>query len=344
LRLAAAALALGLVLSIGGAAARTFVDDAGRKVEIPDKVERVFAAGPPASMLVFALAPDKLIGWTRAFRPDEAAWIPKKYADLPELGRLTGRGNTANVEVVLNAKADLIVDVGSTNPTFASLADRVQQQTGIPYILLDGHLDSTVQQLEKLGVVLGAEARSRELSAYVSKLLDGMKSKIATVQADKRPDVYYARGPQGLQTGLRGSINVEMIEFLGAKNVAGSETGGLASVGVEQVILWDPQVIVTNDPNFYASVFKDPVWSTSLSAVRRKRVYLSPHLPFGWFDFPPGANRLIGLVWLSEILYPDLFKFDLKREVATFYRLFYHREPTPQQLDALLAEPGVGPR
>jgi len=110
------------------------------------------------------------------------------------------------------------------------------------------------------------------------------------------------------------------------------------------VILWDPQVIVTNDPNFYASVFKDPVWSTSLSAVRRKRVYLSPHLPFGWFDFPPGANRLIGLVWLSEILYPDLFKFDLKREVATFYRLFYHREPTPQQLDVLLAEPGVGPR
>ena len=152
-------------------------------------------------MLVFALAPDKLIGWTRAFRPDEAEWIPKKYAELPELGRLTGRGNTANVEVVLKAKADLIVDVGSTNATFASLADRVQQQTGIPYILLDGHLDTTVQQLEKLGVVLGAEARSRELAAYVAKLLDGLKSKIATVPADKRPEVYYARGPQGLTDG-----------------------------------------------------------------------------------------------------------------------------------------------
>jgi iron complex transport system substrate-binding protein len=86
------------------------------------------------------------------------------------------------------------------------------------------------------------------------------------------------------------------------------------------------------------------VWSASSTAVRKRRVYLSPHLPFGWFDFPPGANRLIGLVWLSQILYPDLFQFDLRREVATFYRLFYHREPTPQQIDRLLTEPGVLPR
>ena len=158
------AFALAVLLATSGAAARTFVDDAGRKVELPDKVERVYAAGPPASVLVFALAPDKLIGWTRAFRPDEAEWVPKKYADLPELGRLTGRGNTANVEVVLKANPDVIVDVGSTNATFASLADRVQQQTGIPYVLIDGRLDTTVQQIEKLGVVLGAEARSRELA------------------------------------------------------------------------------------------------------------------------------------------------------------------------------------
>ena len=338
-----ATLALAFLLATGGAAARVFVDDAGRRVVLPDKIERVYAAGPPASVLVFALTPGKLIGWTRAFKPDEAAWIPRQYADLPELGRLTGRGNTANVEVVLKEKPDLIVDVGSTSATFASLADRVQEQTGIPYVLLDGRLATSVQQIEKLGVVLGAEARSRELADYTAKLIGDLQAKIATVPAAKRPEVYYARGPQGLTTGLKGSINVEMIEFLGAKNVAGSETGGLATVGFEQVVLWDPQVIVTNDPNFHADVGKHPVWA-SISAVRKKRVYLSPHVPFGWFDFPPGANRLIGLVWLSEILYPELFRPDLKREIATFYRLFYHREPTAQQIERLLAEPGVAPR
>jgi iron complex transport system substrate-binding protein len=338
-----AAFLAALALSGAAQASREFTDDAGRKVTLPDRVERVYASGPPASVLVFALAPETLIGWTRHFRDDEAPWIPKKYAELPELGRLTGRGNTANVEVVLKAKPDLIVDVGSTSETYSSLADRVQSQTGIPYILLDGHLDTTPRQIERLAEALGVPDRGRELSAYSAKLLGELREKIAAIPADKRPTVYYARGPQGLQTGLAGSINVEMIELLGAKNVAGGERGGLTNVGLEQVVLWDPQVIVTNDPNFYRDVWKLPVWN-SVEAVRKKRVYLSPHLPFGWFDFPPGANRLVGLLWLSDILYPATFQHDLKKEVAQFYKLFYQQEPTPAQVESLLSEPGVSPR
>ena len=332
-----------LALASPALAAREFTDDAGRKVTLPDRIERVYAAGPPASVLVLALAPDKLIGWTRHFRDDESQWVPKKYAELPELGRLTGRGSTANVEVVLKEKPDVIVDVGSTRETYASLADRVQSQTGIPYVLLDGHLETTPAQLEKLASVLGVPERGKELSAYASRIMGELRDGIAAIPMDKRPTIYYARGPQGLQTGLGGSINVEAIELLGAKNVARVERGGLVNVGLEQVVLWDPQVIVTNDPNFYRDVWKLPVWN-SVSAVRSKRVYLSPHLPFGWFDFPPGANRLIGLIWLSDILYPGTFHHDLKREVARFYKLFYQQEPTAAQVDSLLAEPGVSPR
>lgn len=338
-----AAAALAALLPFSASAARDFIDDAGRKVSLPDKVTRVYAAGPPASVLVFALAPDTLIGWTRAFREKEKPFVPEKYASLPELGRLTGRGGSANVEVVLREKPDLIVDIGSTASTFSSLADRVQQQTGIPYVLLDGRLETTPQQIEKLAKVLGVETRGKELADYSRSLIDGLKAKIATVPAAKRPEVYYARGPQGLVTGLGGSINVEMIEFLGARNVAGDQKGGLAQVGFEQVVLWDPPVIVTNDPNFYREASSLPVWR-SVTAVRQKRVYLSPNLPFGWFDYPPGANRLIGLLWLSEILYPDLFRHDYAKEIARFYRLFYHREPSPTQVAQLLAEPGVAPR
>lgn len=338
-----AAAAFCLAAAFPAAAAREFIDDAGRKVTLPDRVERVYAAGPPASVLVFALAPDKLIGWTRAFRDNEAQWIPPKYGRLPELGRLTGRGNTANVEVVLKEKPDVIVDVGSTAETFRSLADRVQLQTGIPYVLIDGRLDTTDRQVERVAEVLGTPERGRELSVYAKRVVDGLRTRIAAIPPDKRPRVYYARGPQGLTTGLGGSINVEMIEFLGAKNVAGGERGGLVNVGLEQVVLWDPEIIVTNDPNFYREVWKLPVWN-SVTAVRRKRVYLSPHLPFGWFDYPPGANRLVGLMWLAEILYPETFRHDLARETAEFYRLFYQQAPSADQLEKLLTEPGVAPR
>jgi iron complex transport system substrate-binding protein len=334
---------MALVVAREAHASREFVDDAGRKVTLPDRIERVYAAGPPASVLVFALAPDKLIGWTRHFRDDEAQWVPEKYAKLPELGRLTGRGNTANVEVVLKEKPDVIIDVGATNATFSSLADRVQSQTGIPYVLLDGRLQTTPLQIEKIASILGTPESGRELSAYASRILGGLRERISAIPADKRPEVYYARGPQGLTTGLQGSINVEMIELLGAKNVAGGEAGGLANVGLEQVVLWDPAIIVTNDPNFYREVWKLPVWN-GVAAVRRKRVYLSPHLPFGWFDYPPGANRLIGLLWLSDILYPEVFRHDLARDVTEFYRLFYHQAPTADQVTGLLSEPGVAPR
>ena len=77
----------------------------------------------------------------RRFAPAERPFVPERYADLPTLGRLTGRGNTANVEVVLAARPDVIIDYGSVNATFASLADRVQAQTGMPYLLLDGAFD-----------------------------------------------------------------------------------------------------------------------------------------------------------------------------------------------------------
>jgi iron complex transport system substrate-binding protein len=329
---------LALVASVVCAADTRQVSDAtGRNINIPEKITRVYAAGPPASVFVFALAPDKLAGWTRALRPQEEIFLPKKYWDLPELGRLTGRGNTANVEVILAAKPDLIVDAGSVAPTFVSLAERVREQTGIPYLLYDGSFARTAETFRDLGVVLGEEARGKLLAKYIENTLAAIDKKIATVPADKRPRVYYARTPSGLQTALQGSINVEVLDVLGTVNVAGKGPGGLTNVSLEQVLDWNPDVIVTTDPNFYAQVYKDPRWG-SIAALKAKRVYLSPHLPFCWFDFPPGPNRIVGLHWLAKILYPDLFKEDLRPKVKEFYRLFYHREPSDEMLEALFAD------
>ncbi len=127
--------------------AASVTDAAGRAVPIPSKVERVFPAGPPAAILLYTLAPDLLLGWPRANRPEECAYMLPDICVRPEVGRITGRGNTANLEVVLALKPDLILDIGSTNPTFVSLATRVQEQTGIPYALLDGRFDAIPRDL-----------------------------------------------------------------------------------------------------------------------------------------------------------------------------------------------------
>ena len=318
------------------------VDSSGREIRPPAKVERVYAAGPPASLLVFAIAPHKLAGWTRALRPNEAPFFPERYAQLPELGRLTGRGNTANVEVVLNAKTDLIVDVGSTGASLASLATQVQDQTKIPYALFDGRIESTPATLRALGRLMGDEAAADKLAAWYENELKQARQRVA--RASTHPLVYYGRGASGLQTGGKGSITVEILDFLGARNAAAEARSGLATVAFEQVLLWDPEVILTTDPGYWASVRTDGRWRT-VKAVAARRVYLSPNLPFGWFDFPPGANRLLGIWWAGKLLYPREFAdLDLRARVSEFHRLFYHRGPSDAQLDALLGEPGVLPK
>ena len=126
------------LLAPRAARAATVTDDTGRALTVPAKVARVFPAGPPAAILLYTLAPDLLLGWPRANRPEECAYMLPDICARPEVGRLTGRGNTANLESVIALKPDLILDVGSTSDTFVSLAERVQEQTGIPYALLDG--------------------------------------------------------------------------------------------------------------------------------------------------------------------------------------------------------------
>ncbi|MGB8435782.1 MAG: iron ABC transporter substrate-binding protein [Burkholderiales bacterium] len=336
----------GVFASAGVALAQSgqmVVDSAGRRVAVPAQVERIYAAGPPASVVVFAASPEKLLGWTRAIRPAEAAFLPPRYAALPELGRLTGRGNTANVETILALRPDVIIDVGSISPTYASLADRVQQQTGIPYLLFDGRFTAIAGTFRAIGRATGDLGRAERLAEYSERTLEDVRRRVASVPAQDSPRVYYGRGPSGLQTGLAGSINVEILDFLGARNVAAASRGGLVNVSLEQVITWDPEVIITTDPHFYRDIWTDERWA-GVAAVRARRVHLAPHLPFGWFDFPPGANRLIGLYWAGRVLYPTAFPDDLRERAKEFFELFYHRRPSNAQLDALVSEPGVAPR
>jgi iron complex transport system substrate-binding protein len=332
LLLAAAALAL-----TGRAArAKPVTDSAGRRLELPEAVGRVFAAGPPASVFVYALAPSKLLGWTREFRGSEADYVTPAAA-LPVLGRLTGRGGDASLEAVLAARPDLILDVGSTAPTYVSLAERVQAQTGLPYLLVDGRFENTATALRLLGEALGATAQADRLAAYADAAFAEIDAVLARTPEEKRPRVYLARGPDGLETGVAGSINSEILERAGGRNVAqapGQE--GIANVSLEQVLAWDPEVIVTWDGTAFTHIRGSDAWR-SVRAVRDRRVHLSPSEPFGWIDRPPSLNRLLGLRWLAALLHPGQLRLDLPAEARAFYELFYHVQLDRPRLDRLLA-------
>lgn len=319
------------------AQAREITDSAGRVVEIPDEVNTVFAAGPPASILVYIMKPESLTGWPRALRPEERDYIAAPYRDIPETGRLTGRGGEANLERVLEIQPDLIIDFGSVRDTYVDLANRVQEQTGIPYILIDGRFENTPEALRLLGEALGVPERGEALAADVEATFARIDAILDDVPEEDRPRVYLARGPEGLETGMKGSINTEIIERAGGRNVAddGGATRGLVQASMEQVIVANPDTIVTWDPIFYDKVFDDPLWQ-GIDAVRDGRVYLSPTAPFGWIDRPPSLNRMMGLIWMAGLLYPDEWEGDLREETRAFYELYYHVDLSDAELERLL--------
>lgn len=330
-----------LLLASAPSLARTITDSAGRLVDVPDKISRVAAAGPPAAVLLYVLAPQDMIGWVQAPGGDAKPFLLPAVRDLPELGRLTGRGDAAALERVIAAKPDLIIDFGTINESYRLLAERIQTQTGIPYLLIDGRLDNTPAALRLLGDVLGVKTRGEALAGAAEQIFSMVDRVRADIPSTARPRIYFATSPDGLQTRARGSINTEIIERVGGINVVEGprEKAGPINVSLAQVTAWAPDTIVTLDRGFAQTVGQSEDWRP-VRAVRDRRVFLSPLLPYGFIDAPPSVNRLIGLTWLVHKLYPEHATGDLREQVRAFYRLFYQVDLSDRDVDRLLAPGG----
>lgn len=328
-----------LMMAAAPAWARSVVDSAGRRIEVPEKITRVLAAGPPASVMLYVLAPETMIGWVRAPRQAELPYLLPAVRNLPETGRLTGRGDTLNLERLRVEKPDIVVDFGTIGDTDRSIADRVQAQTGIPYLLVDGRFEATPAALRLLGGILGVQPRAEALARAAERIFATVDRVVAGVPAAGRPRVYLARGALGLESGSHGSINTEIIERVGAINVVRGlrDRGGIVTVSPERVLAWAPGIIIMLDPAFRHHAKADPAWRP-VPAVADDRIHLAPSLPYGFIDAPPSVNRLIGLTWLLHKLYPEVASGDLRAEVRDFYRLFYQVELNDADLDRLLAD------
>ncbi|UUX51896.1 ABC transporter substrate-binding protein [Nisaea acidiphila] len=278
-------------------------------------------------------------GWNASAESGTRDLVPTAFTEMPDFERLANGGD---LKAALDSNPQIILDYGLIEPHHVTLADQVQQQTRIPYALIDSSLEGIPDAFRIAGSLIGrpleAETRARKAALLLADLAAIRQTLSITETA---PKVYYARGADGLQTGGKDSLHVELLKYAAAVNVAEDvESGtGVAPVSLDQVAAWDPDVVLTNDPGFYDRVWDDERWS-GMRAVKTGRVYLSPALPFGWFDHPHSANRLIGLRWLLAVLYPDRFDDELEPEARDFYRQYYHVELTDAQLGEILA-PGT---
>ena len=326
-------------------ATRTVTDMAKRQVQVPQVVKSVYSVSPMGDIMMYTLAPSKVAGTSCDWTADERRYLLDEYNKKPMLGGWFGKNTTGNPEVILKAHPDLVLSMGLLDKTSISATERIEKQLGIPVIMVDSTLTNPDASYRFLGRIIDEPERAEKLATYCRKTVSEVQTIAAAIPSDQQVRVYYAEGLNGLETDPKGSQHAEVLDMVGGLNVADVPVlrgYGRATVSLEQLLVWQPAVIIVCVDRQFADgtgnwtrVMSNPAWQ-NIAAVKNDKVYEIPSLPHNWFDRPPSVNRILGLVWLGNLLYPDRFKLDIRGKTKEFYDLFYHKDLTDTELDEVL--------
>jgi iron complex transport system substrate-binding protein len=316
-----------------------FIDSLGRQVEIPSNVTRVALSGPLTQIVLFALCPDKLVGLASQWDSSAKEFLDKRYYELPMLGQLYGGKGILNLETIVASGAQLIVDVGETKANMIADMDSLQKQLNIPTVHIDAYTNGMGDAYRRLGKLLDMEKEAEVLAKYCDEIYvktTGILSKVGEVGKVR---LLYCSGDTGINVIAQGSYHAEVIDLLAnnlaiVNNPSGKGTGN--EVDLEQIMLWNPDVILFAPGSIYSSVGSNQDWA-DINAIKNKRYYEVPYGPFNWMGFPPSVQRYLGMIWLAQILYPDVAEYNVYHEVSRYFQLFYHCGITEEQYNRMVA-------
>ena len=313
---------------------QVFVDSLGREVELPVDIQKVAPSGSMAQVIVYQIAPEKLCGLASNLSGMSKEIYLDSMADLPVFGTLYGKKANLNKETVIMAAPDVFIDVGDIKKgsaeAMAADLDKVQEEIGIPVIFFEANLDNYHEVFTKLGALLGYAERGEQLGKYAEEALQ-----YATTNPVDGKTVYLAASTDGLSTYTKGSSHSQAVEKAGGNNVITSDlTQSNGTVSLETLYTINPEYILCVDPSAYDTIMNSAEWQ-SIDAVKNGNVYKVPNIPHGFVTGPPCTNRIVGLFWLTSVLYPER-GVDIVAKTIEFYSLFYHYELTQEQAKAIL--------
>jgi len=317
---------------------REITDMAGRTMTVPLEIESVFSTGPAAAIYLYTLVPDKLLGWNYGLNDIEKSIILEQYHDLPNFGQ----GDAVNYEAVIAAGPTIALNVTSINDGSIDASDALAEQLGVPVVMVSSDLLDAPAVYRFMGELFGVEEQAEALAAYAEETFNAISS--LDIPNEEKVRIYYGNGEDSLETAPAGSSHGQIIDLVNAVNVADLELGdgSRVQISAEQLLAWDPDVIIVNgEPKAdmtgsaaAEAILADPLFAT-LKAVQNGAVYGTPNAPFSWVDRPPGPNRIVGMRWLSGLIYPEYLDYDVDEAVREFFQLFYHVELTDEQLTQL---------
>lgn len=327
----------------GGTAAptgqRTVTDMLGRTVTIPDDPQQICALNPFCAPFVVSFGcGDKMKATVNAIKRD--LLIQSICPSLKD-AVVVKNGGVINAEALLELGVDLIFLEEST---YADDDERAKLDAlSIPYIVLrNDTIQRAMDSVLLMGEVLGAQERAQAYVQYYQDTLDLVSRTVSAIPEEDRPTLYHSVN-EATRTDYAGSITAEWISYTGAKNVSLSAPltmeGSSAYTTLEQIFVWDPQIIICNEPGVAEYILTDGKW-VGLQAVTNGTVYQMPVGITRW-GHPNSVETPLALLWLTELLYPEQFDIDLAAGTKQFYQTFFDFELDDDTIAAVLSGDGM---
>ena len=289
-------------------------DMVGHTVTVPRRVVRIATLSATATQLVFAVgAQDQLVvvSFGSAVKGKAMGAIYPRMTQVPE----AGNQNAANVETLLAARPDIVL-------TEESSALDQMKAVGLPaYAFSVEQPGQLYDAIRRMGALTGHAAEAAASLDLLTAKMREVADEVGAVEPARRLRVYVA-GTGIFKTFAGDFFQTFMVRSAGGVSVSEQLTGGKVGVSPEQVLIWNPDVIILTSYTLdtVSDVLANPKLQ-NVAAVRDHRVYVMPRYVVSW-DMPV-PESFLGTMWLAHKLYPDQVRFDMSAEITQFYRQFY---------------------
>ena len=324
-----------------GVETQMVLDDSGRdEVEIPAEITRIAPSGATATMMLTPIASDLMVGIAASPSVDQEKYLPEELLYLPTFGQFYGSKSTLNMESLIEAEPQVIFDLGDKKVTVKADMDSIGKQTGIPALFYDGTLEHMADTYRTLGKLLGREERGEEIAEFIDRTVDMAERNSAKISDKDKITILYGTGATGLAVNAQGSSQAQVIPLIGAKNAIIPEEitdkGGGTIVSMESLYEDEPDMIILTDGGPYEEL-QDNEWS-ELKAVKTGRYYEIPGDPYCWMSSPPSVNMVLGVWWLGQLAYPDVYNdYDMVEVAREYYKLFWNYDLSDKEAKAMLS-------
>lgn len=181
-----------------GVQTRVVTDSAGRQVEIPADIRRVAPSGSTAQMILMPIAYDLLAGLASSPSTAQMPYFPEEVRDLPTFGQFYGSKANLNMESLIDARPQIIIDLGDKKDSIADDMDRIQKQTGIPTVFIEANLDDMAAAYRTLGDILNRSDMAESLARFIEKTVSMARENSAKIPVNQRLSVLFGTGSTAL--------------------------------------------------------------------------------------------------------------------------------------------------